>query len=269
MSQQESTADNQKRYADRSEEEPTQESREAQPPVADAAAAIQTDCKKSPHHCDTACNAEKDWWNKAKPFVELGGISLLFIYTLFTIFTWRQVKKSVDEAVKAQRPYIVEDGRPQFVALPETLHPTVNISFKNVGKTPAKYVAGVHRLSPYRGVSPSLSRKENSVQLMVFVEQQFKELNAEADGIYWSVATNHIDVAPDQHSPFQTIELSSPMFAEDIARMNSEETILVWVGVERYRDSLGKLYQTDFCSFHTGHDSPDVWHYCGTHNTID
>ena len=39
------------------------------------------------HHSVTplAGNAEKNWWDNVKPFVEIAGIALLVVYTGFTV----------------------------------------------------------------------------------------------------------------------------------------------------------------------------------------
>jgi hypothetical protein len=44
---------------------------------------------------------EKDWWDKTKPFVEIGGVVLLFVYTIYTIKMYRANKESADAAKQA------------------------------------------------------------------------------------------------------------------------------------------------------------------------
>ncbi len=68
-------------------------------------------------HCEITCKTEKNWWDKAKPFVEIAGIILLFVYTLYTIKMYcanrdaaNAAKSAADTAhdalVLGQRPWI-------------------------------------------------------------------------------------------------------------------------------------------------------------------
>lgn len=72
----------------------------AEPEVSDTLASVQANSQKPPYHCEITCKKEKDWWDKAKPFVEIVGIVLLLAYTITTIAIWcatrNQVKASQD-----------------------------------------------------------------------------------------------------------------------------------------------------------------------------
>jgi hypothetical protein len=50
-----------------------------------------------------ACKQEKNWWDKAKPFVEIAGIALLALYTGYTIKLESVAQKTYDAS---ERPYI-------------------------------------------------------------------------------------------------------------------------------------------------------------------
>jgi len=49
-------------------------------------------------HYKITCKAEKDWWDKLKPFVEILGIALLAIYTAYTIKMYRANKQAAEAA---------------------------------------------------------------------------------------------------------------------------------------------------------------------------
>lgn len=49
-------------------------------------------------HCQITCKPEKDWWDKSKPFVEIVGIILLGVYTVYTIKISRANKKAAEAA---------------------------------------------------------------------------------------------------------------------------------------------------------------------------
>ena len=65
------------------------------------AAPIKTDSQKPHTHCEITCKVEKDWWDKAKPFVEIAGIILLGVYTTYTIKMYSANKKAAEAASNA------------------------------------------------------------------------------------------------------------------------------------------------------------------------
>ncbi|MFZ1011664.1 MAG: hypothetical protein WAN65_32810 [Candidatus Sulfotelmatobacter sp.] len=67
---------------------------ELQGPPASAQAEIQP----VKTHCGTTRRTEKDWWDKTKPFIEIGGILLLAVYTGFTIAIYRASSRAADAA---------------------------------------------------------------------------------------------------------------------------------------------------------------------------
>jgi len=52
-------------------------------------------------HCEITNKTQKDWWDKWKPFAEIGGVFLLAIYTGFTILMYCANKKAADAAKSA------------------------------------------------------------------------------------------------------------------------------------------------------------------------
>ena len=51
-------------------------------------------------YCHVTCQQEKNWWDKWKPFVEIGGVILLGVYTGYTI---RIYNANHDAAIAAQK----------------------------------------------------------------------------------------------------------------------------------------------------------------------
>ena len=107
------------------------------------------------HHSVTplAGNAEKNWWDNVKPFVEIAGIALLVVYTGFTVaifFTNNKAAGAATEANKltqrnlviAQRPYIVAGRKDGIIAefrdsQTKDGKPAVALYFQNSGHLPA------------------------------------------------------------------------------------------------------------------------------------
>jgi hypothetical protein len=100
-------------------------------------------------HCQITCKQEKDWWDHAKPFVEIAGILLLLVYTIYTIkmyFANRDAadaaKSAADTAAKTmridQRAWISPRLLNSVFKKDQPL--AIAIEFDNTGKTPAIHV---------------------------------------------------------------------------------------------------------------------------------
>jgi hypothetical protein len=79
-------------------------------------------------HCEITCKAENNWWDKTKPFVELVGVLLLLVYTIYTIKMYHANKKSADAAKSAAetaRDALIVDHRPWIG--PDTGFPSVKV----------------------------------------------------------------------------------------------------------------------------------------------
>jgi hypothetical protein len=68
-------------------------------------------------HCEISCKHEKDRWDKFKDGAEIFGISLLLIYTIYTIKMYCANKQAADAATSAANTaaQAVKDARQQFV----------------------------------------------------------------------------------------------------------------------------------------------------------
>ena len=64
-------------------------------------APVEPNGQKPPYYCAITCEKEKSWWDKVKPIVELAGVILLAIYTLYTIKMYCANKEAADAAKSA------------------------------------------------------------------------------------------------------------------------------------------------------------------------
>jgi hypothetical protein len=64
----------------------------------------------TPPHWEIICKTEKNWWDKRKPFVEIGGVVLLAAYTCFTILMYFANKKAADAAKTAADAAVMRVG---------------------------------------------------------------------------------------------------------------------------------------------------------------
>jgi hypothetical protein len=103
---------------------------------------------------DGTKNPKKDWWDKAKPWVELTGVILLAIYTGFTIAMYFANKETADAAKSAadtaagQLDEMRLDQRPWIIVKFTPMQPSVNgkvfipMVLNNTGKSPARNIDG-------------------------------------------------------------------------------------------------------------------------------
>jgi hypothetical protein len=106
-------------------------------------------------HCQITCKQEKNWWDRWKPFVELGGVLLLAVYTGYTIKIYLTNQDMVRIAQSANRPYVgVSSMMPVYIGVnsggvsypserpnKETTSLSFRFGFKNFGPLPARNFA--------------------------------------------------------------------------------------------------------------------------------
>lgn len=169
-----------------------------------------------------------------------------------------------------QRPYMVVDGPPVFsgngfVANKEI---TVNITFKNIGRTPAiKYVmhGRVFRFDPAKGDEGRKLIKRTMWDAFGQLEKKDAIGRREVERVH-----AESDVAPNG-----TVFITEPNTADDPVILGNDDlpkisnglTVLFYIGVVSYTDSFGIKYKTEFCQAYLG-DDPKIWHICDNHNTI-
>ena len=155
-----------------------------------------------------------------------------------------------------QRPYLILDGSPHFLNPTLSINPEINVAWRNVGKTPARKVQSFARFMVYRG-------PHYTGELMRVSELEFEKLTLEAKHTH----QEGFDLAPGQQNPFGTKSLDAPLTAEDLPKIANTKEALVVIGLTRYRDHFGRMFQTDFCMYFFG-PTNSPWHYCDARNTI-
>jgi hypothetical protein len=123
----------------------------AKPEMPLTAASVQPDSQKPPHDCEITCKTEKTKWDRIKPFVEVTGVLLLFVYTLYTIKMYCANQKSANAAHSAadtaarqleltERPWvdanITLDGPFDFNQNGANIH--LKLLLRNTGPSPAE-----------------------------------------------------------------------------------------------------------------------------------
>lgn len=168
----------QKQNASNTSSESGQETRNSNVNILGTSTTPQPEPAKSEQHSTTA--PQKEWWDKAKPWVELIGVVLLAIYTGFTIAMYFANNKSADAAKRAanaavqsntdarnrflqdQRPYLwLVKNNPVMGFIQKPGQPLGQVVWDwrltNYGKTPAyniriyEYISlgGGHYVPPY------------------------------------------------------------------------------------------------------------------------
>jgi hypothetical protein len=119
-----------------------------------------TDPKSKPPatHYGITCKTERNWWDKAKPFVECVGVILLGIYPFYTIEMYCANKKAADAAtsaaetasrslVETNRSWIEirlggEKDKPRTIKeiLASTKSLSMPLVFTNIGRFPIKNI---------------------------------------------------------------------------------------------------------------------------------
>jgi hypothetical protein len=128
----------------------TGNSKPAVPPTPSSLTAPRGD----PHYGITPPRPEKTWWDKIKPLVEIAGIVLLFVYTVYTVKMYRANKEAADAAksaadTAANALYVTEvaDIEPDHFECSTSPNPlgtesSVALIFRNTGRGSATNMEG-------------------------------------------------------------------------------------------------------------------------------
>jgi hypothetical protein len=160
-----------------------------------------------------------------------------------------------------QRPYVIADGMPQFVAVSNLQAKTqANVFLKDIGKTPAANVIWFVDLLPYRGTT--------ALEFLGFLESSFAKLRKRSDDTIRQHARElRRDLSPT-HTIFSTEEARPLRATEMVSLVKGDASFtLLSIGLVSYTDAFKGVYETEFCYYFVGND-PKVWHLCDSHNTI-
>jgi hypothetical protein len=245
-----------------------------------------------PRQCryEITCAAEKNWWDRFKPYFEVVGVFLLAVYTIYTIKMYHANKEAADAATSAaeiakntlvdqktafeieQRPYLVLDGPPQFLAPPVAKSEIrADVTLKNIGKTPAFRIVWQDALIKFK---PGPNTPAGHNRLRQFLMLHYKELEDKNAAVQKELSTfpaemhAEQDLAPEA-TLFTTSQEPVVLSVDEFSSLRAVEGAfaLFDIGIADYRDSFGNEYETDFCAMYWGTE-PRTWHICDSHNTI-
>jgi hypothetical protein len=129
----------------------------------------QTQFQPPKAHCEITCKVEHNWWDKAKPWVEMFGAVVLTVYTYYTakmycanrgaaVAATSAAKTAASQLELAERPWVdanIElDGDVPLDFNVNGLNVHLKISLRNTGHSPAQHTAiSFAFLAGYEGVN--------------------------------------------------------------------------------------------------------------------
>ena len=243
---------------DRGESDPRRSQEPAEPPP------------PTPPHWEIICKAEKNWWDERKPFVEIGGVVLLAVYTCFTILMYFANKTAANAAKTAAGAAVMQVGiagrsldaaiqqfhleQRAWVSVPRFIldrEPTENGSITvlcvlvNSGKTPALNTRDQFRLSirPDQPAEPDWTKAKISAPLVLPPE----------------VSPNSFWIPAKQDA--------IPKLAADLYKAGINK---IWVRTfVSYSDVFGRPHWVKTCSFHTVGMPLNDFTGCDDGNAVD
>lgn len=203
----------------------------------------------------------KNWWDKAKPFVEIAGVVLLAIYTTFTVSLFYQNR---NEFAGDQRPWIwIDEEHAHGTAFKKDNVVRFNLPIKNFGKSPAiKVDAYLEIDGNFFGDSTVAER---------------------VDGAFSAMLANRIQ---SRHNLFVlpagailnyplTLNVSKQILGQEGLRtiVQFGEAPGSWVVTGRitYSDAFGNSHVTDTCTYNAGmfpSDTEPEMAACPDHNQM-
>jgi len=184
--------------------------------------------------------------------------------------------KALDNSEKSfvadNRPFMVGFGPSWATGLSKDSRLYANITFKNIGKTPA-----LKQLSFARLVQFVVDRKQTNSkrakslrQVVVGVFDKFHEEEKMARKIIEKLPIAENDVAPGEDfwaSSQDNIVLSETEFKELTESNTDPSRILFFMALVTYTDAFATPYQTEICWFFAG-SNPALWHRCDVYHRI-
>lgn len=170
-----------------------------------------------------------------------------------------------------QRPYLIIAEGPQFnepiLVANEPI--TANVTFKNVGRTPAVKEVGNVSLVPYHPLKKT--DPQGLKNYISFIESEFGKLRAKNETGRKSFEklkeiSGGQDVAPGGGF-FVTNQETLLLSAPELSLVRTGEITLFYIGIVTYTDPFEGSHKTEFCHQYFG-TQPKIWHICDVHNTI-
>ena len=212
-----------------------------------------------PGHCYITCKAEKNWWDKLKPIVEIVGIVLLATYTVYTIKMYRANKEAAEAAksaaatadatLKSNQQQFRTEQRPLIwvnVGIPVTGNPmsqTPLLELKNQNLPLAFNIAALNG-----GRSPASEYRSTKITFIFDDTAVASTKVAQYEANYLSPALSVV-VMPNQVVYLGT---TTPMVLTDeiLRDMESGKKSMFILGKLEYRDIFSPripAYESQFC----------------------
>ena len=226
---------------------------------------------------------KKHWLDYTKFGLEVLGFLVLCLYAAFTIKIFNASNKAADAAKRAadiadatlkasqrsfemdERPYLVMFGTPEFQRPPAADGKTirVNITFKNIGKTPAVRSSTLIHLIRF---FPGKQDPAGFDKLFNFLEAAFADLRREASVPQRYASASRQDLAPNA-TFFSSVENTTAFSAKELAELTTGDMALYCIARTVYADAFKNDYETEACNIYWGTDYR-IWHICDSHNII-
>jgi hypothetical protein len=173
------------------------------------------------------------------------------------------LKSSKESFQIEQRPYVIAET-PKFIEPWQKTTARSNITFRNIGHSPAFDAYELARLDKVS------FKSRTQTSLILGIDNMFKRIaeeEREAEGPLGQ-ELDKLDLAPQATTAYITKSLAEPTSDNDVSKIESGDTILVYIGAIQYKGGGDRkqLFETQFCFFFFGKEP--IWHYCPTHNTI-
>jgi hypothetical protein len=142
-----------------------------------------------------------------------------------------------------------------------------NVTFKDIGKTPAVEVRKFIALRRFRPLSKS--DPEGTEKLVAFLESAFSNLGKQSQAPEKYAAKIRSDIAPNVPQ-FSTATDTDrpPLTNQDIKDLAQSALAFFFVGIFQYTDGFKGTYETQSCYIFWGTDLR-LWHLCDAHNIIE
>jgi hypothetical protein len=161
-----------------------------------------------------------------------------------------------------QRPYLVTET-PQFVGPGPVANQIIqaNVTFRNIGRTPAIKIFALDRLLSYR---PTRDRQ----RFVTFLRSTFAALDAKdiAGRKGLKDSPEEQDIAPNG-TFFTTSQDHVLVASQEFPNVQTGAITFFYVGEISYTDAFNASYTTHFCYFYFG-PNPTTWHVCDAYNSI-
>jgi hypothetical protein len=180
------------------------------------------------------------------------------------------LKDSQKSFVINERPYIVVDGSPQFAEPPAANAPIhVNITVRNIGKTPAIKILQNYKLTKYISSSRDAKGIKQYRDFMISTFNELVKKSKAQRSELESLANFHAeqDVAPNTPVWSTNVDVVVLSPSEFITMQASDKVVLIYMGLISYTDMSGGKYETEYCTMYWG-NQPTTWHICDNHNII-